>query len=78
VTAHLVVHLPIEFKTFAVRLDPKLLPQSSNFDFKNYENITKKIKKDSSRTDHISTCSYLFDHPSDIPDAVLKLMNLNS
>jgi Leucine-rich repeat (LRR) protein len=77
VTVQLVVHLPKEFKTFAVRLHPQLLQQNASLDFQDYQDITKKIKKDSARPDCVSTCSYLFNKASDIPEAVLKFVKLD-
>jgi hypothetical protein len=80
VTVHLLVHLPKEFKTFVVRLDPLLqhVKKGESFDFQDYFDITKKIKKDSARPDYVSICSYLFDQPSQIPEKVLRLANIDS
>jgi hypothetical protein len=67
VTFHLVVHIFKEFKTFVVRLDNQLLKQSECFEFQDYTDITKRIKKDSVRPNGISTISFLFDQSSVIP-----------
>jgi hypothetical protein len=55
----LAMHLPKEFKTFLLKMTPKVLESfgTSDFDFNSLEyfDITKKIQKDVSRPDEAST-----------------------
>jgi hypothetical protein len=77
VTTHFVMRSFKEFKTFAVRFDPQFFKQEDNFDFRDYVDITKRIKRDSARPNKISTCSYLIDFRRVIPSAVLKLIGFD-
>jgi hypothetical protein len=53
VTLYLVMYLPKEFKTFVVKISPRVLQsiETADFDFSSldYIDFTKKIRKDMSR-----------------------------
>ena len=81
ISLHLVLRVKDQLKTFSIKLSSDILKkaktESIDFDGLNYVDVTEQIRKGANKAKPPSVLTYLFNNSNEIPDSVLKEVNIN-